>query len=340
MPLEATLGVKPPKLGISKFKAERQANVSHPNTNSHSLGASVLPQGKSSELRTAVRLGKLNEGQLVGGEEGESASEGENSEEYKRSIELLKAGIIVDNASQNGESSGISRSTENNFTDKNNSTSKSSSSLVASALSSEASGSAPSPAASRFLAQRATHKQAARPSLPSLSGSVVERKPPAAPRVNDTHSTPSQSNSNTNPSKPTPSPSPSTFRKPPTGISKPSASPPASHSVCISSSCTLNNHCLTSTLNKTFQQPNRPFAVPQVTPDPVVLSNMIVDSPSFPRPGGVSNKDTTQRPSPIVSEVRESTRRSSSNVSEITPPPATTGRTASRVSRFKAERSM
>ena len=81
---------------MSRFKAERRANLAVSEDSSISLGASVLPQEKSHTLQKAVRTGKLENGKLVGGEAGESDSEIEDSETVKRTLEMLKSGIGPD----------------------------------------------------------------------------------------------------------------------------------------------------------------------------------------------------------------------------------------------------
>ncbi|KAI0636688.1 hypothetical protein C8Q77DRAFT_1050663 [Trametes polyzona] len=90
VPLEATLASSPPKPPVSRFKASLASGSSLP---SHSLGASILPSSQSATLKEAVRLGKLEDGQLVGGEEGES--EDELDPQAKEMLEMLKKGDVV-----------------------------------------------------------------------------------------------------------------------------------------------------------------------------------------------------------------------------------------------------
>ncbi|KAH8106821.1 hypothetical protein BXZ70DRAFT_915252 [Cristinia sonorae] len=74
VPAEATLASPPPKPPVSKFKASLGA----PKTStlaSHSLGAYVIPSSQTQVLQRAIRYGKLENGQLVGGEAGESEDE-------------------------------------------------------------------------------------------------------------------------------------------------------------------------------------------------------------------------------------------------------------------------
>ncbi|KAI0372950.1 hypothetical protein BV20DRAFT_963394 [Pilatotrama ljubarskyi] len=90
VPLEATLASSPPKPPVSKFKASLNSGSSLP---SHSLGGSILPSSQSSTLKSAVRLGKLQDGQLVGGEDGES--DDELDPQAKEVLEMLKKGEVV-----------------------------------------------------------------------------------------------------------------------------------------------------------------------------------------------------------------------------------------------------
>ncbi|TBU35685.1 hypothetical protein BD311DRAFT_860185 [Dichomitus squalens] len=89
VPLEATLASVPPKPSVSRFKS----STAFSSLPSQSLGGSVVPASRSSELKAAVRLGKLENGNLVGGEEGESDEEIEP--EAKEMLEMLKKGDVV-----------------------------------------------------------------------------------------------------------------------------------------------------------------------------------------------------------------------------------------------------
>ncbi|KAI0780643.1 hypothetical protein BD413DRAFT_498876 [Trametes elegans] len=90
VPLEANLASAPPKASASRFKASQSSGSSLP---SHSLGSSILPSSQSSTLKSAVRLGKLEDGELAGGEEGES--EDELDPQAREMLELLKQGEVV-----------------------------------------------------------------------------------------------------------------------------------------------------------------------------------------------------------------------------------------------------
>ena len=59
---------------------------------SQSIGASVLP-GSSSTIKHAIRLGKVEDEQLVGGEEGESASE-DDDENIKAFLDAFRRGDV------------------------------------------------------------------------------------------------------------------------------------------------------------------------------------------------------------------------------------------------------
>ncbi|GJE90702.1 hypothetical protein PsYK624_068460 [Phanerochaete sordida] len=97
VPLDATLASAPPKPSASRFKSERHA---HPPPNpsslaSHSLGAAVLPSSQSASLKGAVRMGKLQNGQLVGGEEGESEDEvTAEDEDVRQFLDMLRRGEV------------------------------------------------------------------------------------------------------------------------------------------------------------------------------------------------------------------------------------------------------
>lgn len=58
---------------------------------STSLGPSVIPASRQKSLQEAIRLGKIENNHLVGGEEGESGSEDEAVREV---LELLSNGRI------------------------------------------------------------------------------------------------------------------------------------------------------------------------------------------------------------------------------------------------------
>ncbi|KAI1794634.1 hypothetical protein LXA43DRAFT_115380 [Ganoderma leucocontextum] len=90
VPLEATLAEAPPKPSVSRFKSSLAASSSLP---SQSLGSSVLPASQSSGLKAAVRLGKLKNGKLMGGEEGESDEEMEPA--AKEMLGMLRKGEVV-----------------------------------------------------------------------------------------------------------------------------------------------------------------------------------------------------------------------------------------------------
>lgn len=89
VPLEATLSSKPPKPHASRFKQDRRTAET-----SISLGATVLPRGQAHVLRKAVKTGKLADGHLVGGHEGESDSDKADEEDTRRKemLEVLKGG--------------------------------------------------------------------------------------------------------------------------------------------------------------------------------------------------------------------------------------------------------
>lgn len=166
--MDASLSSRPTKRGVSRFKSELQAGLAASGNTSISLGTSVLPQGKSHTLQKAVRIGKSENGKLVGGEEGESDSEHEENENVKRSLEMLRAGI-VDDSSIKGTDSLETDEAPQCLTGRSSSTKSASLSVGPSE---------PKPGkTSRFLAERAVQKpppeRASEPSL--LSDTVVGR---------------------------------------------------------------------------------------------------------------------------------------------------------------------
>ncbi|RDX56501.1 hypothetical protein OH76DRAFT_1425989 [Lentinus brumalis] len=91
VPLDASLASSPPKPSASRFKSSRSSATS--TLPSQSLGANILPASQSSTLKSAVRLGKLEDDMLVGGEEGESDDEIHPA--AKEMLEMLKKGEVV-----------------------------------------------------------------------------------------------------------------------------------------------------------------------------------------------------------------------------------------------------
>ncbi|KZT71272.1 hypothetical protein DAEQUDRAFT_644807, partial [Daedalea quercina L-15889] len=90
VPLDATLASPPPRPSKSRFKAERATAVSSSTLASHSLGPSVLPSSQASGLKKAVRMGKLENGQLIGDD-----SDDDVTQEAKEIVELLSRGEVT-----------------------------------------------------------------------------------------------------------------------------------------------------------------------------------------------------------------------------------------------------
>lgn len=90
VPLEATLAGPRPKPSQSKFRSERLAKAYGTrlpsSTLSTSLGTSVLPNSASA-LRGAVRIGRVEDSQLIGN----SDSEGEGEDDVARAREFVDA---------------------------------------------------------------------------------------------------------------------------------------------------------------------------------------------------------------------------------------------------------
>lgn len=79
-----------PKPSVSRFRADHMA-MAYDKSTSTSLGPSVIPASRHKSLQEAIRLGKVENNHLVGGEEGESGSEDEAVREV---LELLSNGRI------------------------------------------------------------------------------------------------------------------------------------------------------------------------------------------------------------------------------------------------------
>ncbi|OAX42003.1 hypothetical protein K503DRAFT_863414 [Rhizopogon vinicolor AM-OR11-026] len=79
-----------PKPSVSRFRADHMA-AAYDRSTSTSLGPTVIPASRQKSLQEAIKVGKLDNNQLVGGEEGESGSEDETVREV---LELLKNGRI------------------------------------------------------------------------------------------------------------------------------------------------------------------------------------------------------------------------------------------------------
>ncbi|KAL5511558.1 hypothetical protein ACEPAH_4775 [Sanghuangporus vaninii] len=295
VPLEASLASKPSK-NLSRFKAERQTSFVGSGDTSVSLGAALLPEGRST-LQKTVRTGKLLNGQLTGGEGSDSELEEGERENVKRMIEALKQGVTIDDPPMSAVATG-NRTTR--IDERNTPT------VLPTLQTSEArlpcSSSTKRP--SRFKSERESQglpsdcKTTAPNCISSPpSNTVLDHPVYAKSCVTDTVS--ARSTVDHRP----PRPPSAAFKKPPTAISVPSISPTR----------------------------RRPFTRPQVAPDPAVLNNMIVDSPSFPPPNSSTRTQPSSRPTPLVSEVRESARRATDQSDEVT-------QKSGKVSRFKAER--
>ncbi|KAI5124518.1 hypothetical protein M0805_003042 [Coniferiporia weirii] len=298
VPLEATLSSKPAKPEMSRFKAARQPNLANLNGHSVSLGASIIPQGRSHALHGAVRTGKLSDGRLVGGEESESASDDEDSEIKKRMLDMLKSGIVSE---EPATITGSLASPQGDGHEKlGNEHLASSSSASDRAPPADV---APPRRTSKFLKERVapappSAKQA--PSEPVLSSplrsAVTERLPLEKSVPNSLAGAYSSEADRAQERINTP------FKKPLTNASVPPV-PPAQHHTLLA---------------------------PKIKADLAVLSTMVIDSPSFPPPS--SSKGASPQLSPLVTEVRESIPvQASATVSPVR-------QLDRKVSRFKAER--
>lgn len=104
VPLEATLSSAPPKPPVSKFKASRTATLP-----SHSLGPYIIPSSQTNTLNRAIRFGKLEDGQLVGGAEGESEDELDGPAPSGEILKLLSEGGVTNIGPASGSSTEFLR---------------------------------------------------------------------------------------------------------------------------------------------------------------------------------------------------------------------------------------
>lgn len=93
VPLDATLASSPPKPPVSKFKSSLVSRAATTTMASHSLGQAILPVSQTSSLKSAIRMGKLEDDKLIGGSAGES--DDDMDEDVKQIIELLKKGEVT-----------------------------------------------------------------------------------------------------------------------------------------------------------------------------------------------------------------------------------------------------
>ncbi|KAL7283624.1 hypothetical protein ACG7TL_003059 [Trametes sanguinea] len=280
VPLEASLASSPPK-ATSRFKASQAQNSSLP---SHSLGASILPSSQGSTLKSAVRLGKLENGQLVGGQDGES--DDELDPQAKEMLEMLKRGEVVNvGPTLPAESS------------------------TASAASTPAPAEQRKPAVAQPAAQPADVSKPKLSKVSQFKMSFGQSTPPQSP------SSPSQSSSLSTPvttverSSPklgsrggTPIPVPTKTSRPLASASKPPAQrQPQMPGMIVDS--------------PSFPAPGQAPQMPGMIVDspsfpapgqssraagkrPVQMPGMIVDSPSFPAPGKIPSPSPSASVSP------------------------------------------
>lgn len=85
VPLDATLAGSPPRSKVSRFRSSLYGSRAAGASASTSLSDKAIVVD-SNALRGAVRLGKLDDDELVGGEEGESGSEDDQITKAKEAI--------------------------------------------------------------------------------------------------------------------------------------------------------------------------------------------------------------------------------------------------------------
>ncbi|KIM65360.1 hypothetical protein SCLCIDRAFT_1212530 [Scleroderma citrinum Foug A] len=82
------------KSTVTRFRADRMAlayDKSRPQRPCTSPGSSIVPEARQKSIRNAIRFGKLENDQLLGGPSGESGSD---DDETREMTELLKRGAI------------------------------------------------------------------------------------------------------------------------------------------------------------------------------------------------------------------------------------------------------
>ncbi|KIJ69064.1 hypothetical protein HYDPIDRAFT_105634 [Hydnomerulius pinastri MD-312] len=306
-PVSGQSGVKPP---LSRFRADRMAaayDVSRAPI-STSIGPSVIPASRQKSLRNSIRVGKLENDQLVGGEAGDSGSEDDVVREV---LEMLKNGQI-ENAGPGFDPSSLTGGGPP-FNPEAEPTSPTDASL---ASPTPAPAPAPAPRMSRFKMARgggtaetvipASGSSTAQPK-PAISG-VVERKP--------ARQLPTQTFV---PNKPA--------RRPPTEPKLPDATSLAPSMIIDSPS---------------FPMAATPSGLSNVVASPSFPApSMNVNSPSFPRAQPVPPRQdmrlsTRPQGPPVVMSpaVKESSGRSQRDVT----PPQGEAALKKPMSRFMAER--
>ncbi|KAI0362435.1 hypothetical protein OH77DRAFT_1416696 [Trametes cingulata] len=250
VPLEATLASSPPKPPVSKFKASLGSGSSLP---SHSLGGSILPSSQSSTLKSAVRLGKLENGQLVGGEDGES--DDELDPQAKEMLEMLKKGDVVN----------VGPTLPPNGTPVPDSSSASTS--QAEPTSNETASEAPAqpkPKLSKVSQFKLSLAQSTPPQSPGSPASSL-----STPLTTAERSSPKLGSRSG-----TPIAVPTKTSRPPASSSRPSEQRPQQMPGMIVDS-------------PSFPAPNQSSKA--AGKRPVQMPGMIVDSPSFPAPGAIAS---------------------------------------------------
>lgn len=292
----------PPKPAVSKFKAARLSPAStygkaSPEPQSTSLGGAVLPATQAKAIQRAIRTGKLEDDKLVGGEAGESDDEPAdvNTEAF---MEMLKSGEIR-NVGPDGEevaptsaapSSGSPATVTSTVVERSASTLKLSPAPAPSSAAPAKNTLAQNdhvgskPRASRFKMNQALQgtTPSDQPIKPSPLGTPINLEERSSPKLRDTTQIVRQQVveraarvTGVFQSLQTPTAGPSSHQLPsrdPVPISAP----------------TLASRPPPKAASSHLQQ-----AKPAVTASPAIVPSMIVDSPSFPKPG-VSSSAMTQ----------------------------------------------
>ncbi|KAA1469195.1 hypothetical protein DENSPDRAFT_927947 [Dentipellis sp. KUC8613] len=298
VPLEATLSNPHPKPEQSKFKSTRVTkayNTSLPSTTpSTSLGASVLP-GTTPLLKRAVRLGKVEDGQLVGGEEGESASE-EDDDDVKEFMSALRRGQVTNaGAEQNAEAlvAALERAYGKPADSETTSTTASSETL---AVDSSASATPPTVAAPTAAPAQSKTSKFKLNRLPSVSTDSLSTTASASASDRDRDVTPISTATRSSPKLPTGT---SVVERRPAGESSKSTggqrSPMSREGSSMRTNANANAIAIPALASPA---PRMPVATPRPSAPPLPASmasalphapafpSMIVDSPSFMPPGG------------------------------------------------------
>lgn len=304
VPLDASMTGDRPKPAISRFKADQVAASA-----STSLGGSVIPASQSHIIQRAIKIGKIEEGNLVGGAEPDS-----DEEDMRAIIELLRKGE-VENAGPSLPLPDTVPSEHQPVQVEKKPRAKTSRFKLARNVDSDSAPSTPLSHEGRS-SPKSLVSEAVSTAAPAVLSPVVERvSRPVASTVMER--TPGRNTTPAIPGRPTLAPAVSSqIQERGTQPIHPSLQNPMIIDSPSFSPGTLDPNALI------IDSPS--FARPSHSKPAITNNATIIDSPSFQPPPGLNS-----RPAAISSEVRESagSRMTTDNSGK-----------AKRVSRFAADR--